>query len=272
MRRFAVPAVALLTACGAPPEPAPAAAPAPPPPVTYGPASVRYAIASHRHVEQEISGRTMTTTAVSRYQLRLTVEPGAGGMTVRFVLDSVRIEGEMGVPDRDIEAAEGTRFTARMGPDGALTAFTVGDTGVAYVEQIAARLRDFFPRIPADGIVPGRRWRDTTALAADVGGVVLNVVSRNTHEALEWDRYADRPALPIRTVSSYTLSGAGEQGGQPLALEGTGMRHTRNYLAPDGTYLGGTAADTSRFEVRLTEIGLTVPGRQWRADTIAVRP
>ena len=55
-------------------------------------------------------------------------------------------------------------------------------------------------------------------------------------------------------------------------MEGTGRRLVTEYLALDGRYLGLTAADSSTFTIALPAVGMTIPGRQARADTVtAVR-
>lgn len=260
----------LFAACAGGSAPPPTAEPAPPPRVQYVPSAARYAAVSHRRVEQEISGRSTATTIVSRYVLQTEIAPASDGMPVVMVLDSLAIEGQAGIGQDEIARAEDTRFTARLLPTGALRDFAGGDTSLTLVRQIASTLRDFFPRVPPDGAQPGDRWVDTTESVTDVGGVVITMRAIGTHEVLDWDEYGGSRALPIRVAAQYILAGSGMQAGQDLVLEGTGSRHERQFLSADGVYLGSIGADTSRFEVRLTQMGMTIPGRQWSADTVAV--
>lgn len=264
----------LVAACGgtySAPAPETRTAPAPEY-LTYRPASMRYGAVSHRQVDQEVSGRIQTSRIVTRYVLRTEVGPSADGLPVSMVLDSITIEGPLGVSPGEIAQAQGTMFTAALQPDGELTGFAGGDTTVPLIRQMVSRLREFFPRLLRDGTRPGLSWADTTESVTDVGGVLLTVRAFNQHEAVDWGEYAGDRALVIRTVSDYTLSGTGEETGQPLSIEGSGRRHALEYLSADGVYLGTTAADTLEFEVLLTQMGIVIPGRQWNADTvIAVR-
>lgn len=268
--RPTIPATLLLAvSCAGGNTPSPAPEPGPPPRIAYAPATARYAAVSHRHVEQEISGQTTANTIVTRYVLRTEIQPPAdAGMPVTMVLDSLTIEGQAGISQAEIAAAQGSRFSAILRPGGTLREFTGGDTTRSLVRQIASTLRHFFPRIPPAGAEPGGRWTDTTESATDVGGVVITMHTVATHEVLDWDSRGGSRSLPIRTDATYTLTGTGMQAGQTLTLEGSGTRHMLRYLSGDGVYVGGLAADTSRFEVLLTQMGITIPGRQWSADTI----
>jgi len=269
MRPISALILVLVAACGGTRgTPAPPVEAAPPDRLSYRPATVLYAAASHQQIEQDISGRTQSSRIVTRYVLRTEIGPAADGMPVTMVLDSIVVDGQLGVSESEIAAAQGTGFAALLQSTGELTGFTGGDTTMPLVRRLTSRLSDFFPRIPPDGAQPDQRWSDSTESVTDVGGVLLTVRAANGHEALDWTSYAGRRALAIRTVSDYTLSGTGEQSGQSLSLDGSGRRHAIEYLSAEGVYLGATAADTLEFEVLLTQIGMVIPGRQWSADTI----
>lgn len=268
MRSTSALVLVLVAACGGTrTAPAPTLE-APPERLQYRPAATQYVAVSHQLVEQDISGRTQTSRIRMRYVLRVEVEPSADGMPVAMTLDSISADGQLGISDREVDATRGTTFLARLQPSGELTGFSGGDTTLPLIRRLTSTLKDFFPRIPPSGVEPGQLWSDTTESVTDVGGVLLTVRAANAHEALDWTEYAGRRALAIRTVSDYTLSGTGEQSGQPLSLEGSGRRLTLEYLSAEGGYVGATATDTLAFEVLLTQMGMVIPGRQQGADTI----
>ena len=77
-------------------------------------------------------------------------------------------------------------------------------------------------------------------------------------------------AVRVHVRSSYTIVGEGEQGGQPMTLDGSGRRQVDQFLADDGRFLGAISADTAEVEVVLTSLGMIVPVNQTVADTLAV--
>lgn len=271
MRRFAPFAVAALAACGGGYSSGAAPAPDPEPTaVHYAPATVSYRSVEHRHVEQEINGQTTQNDRVSTTFLGTMIAAAADGFTVTIVVDSVTVTGGAQFSSAEVAAARGTVFSGTLAPTGQVEAIAGGDTTQPFIAQLRRGIEEFYPRIPAGGVEPGRSWTDTTAVVVNSGGLDLNIESIDQYEAIEWTEHAGVRVIRIHVASSYTIAGEGEQTGQPMMLDGTGRRHVDQFLAGDGRFVGAIAADTAEVEVVLTNLGLIVPVKQTVADTLAV--
>lgn len=262
----------ILSACargsgtpGAAPDAAPAGAAA----IRNQPAQVTYRAAIHRQIEQEYGGQLSVSNVATSYLLRTSVSPHNGGLRVSFTLDSVTVRPAAAFPATEVRAAWGAEFTGLLTPEGRIEQFTAPDaTGIT--AQIGTSLRDFFPHVPPGGVSPGRRWEDSTTTITDAGGVTITVKGRTSYAADGWAEWGGVRGIVVEAVTDYALEGSGATGGQPLTLEGTGRRFVRDYIAPDGLYLGGVTADSSSFNITLTNVGVVVPARQHGADTITV--
>lgn len=274
MRRIVTLAVVLFpAACGGGAQSTVEATPTPdalPNVVRYAPANLRYRARQHRHVEQEFNGQVTANDQVTTFVLSVDLVADEGGLEATLVLDSIDVTGSANATPQEIEAVRGTRFSGMLGPDGRFAEFTGGDTTQPYLRQVAREFEEFFPRIPADGVAPGRVWSDTTNTEVDASGITLEISSVNQHEALEWTEYAGERALKIHTVTSYTVSGSGQQGGQELELTGAGRRYVDQFLSADGRYLGSIVADTAEVDVLVVAAGILVPVKQHGADTLTV--
>lgn len=267
MRRLIV-TCAVLAAChgaGNAPEPVPEA----PPTLRYAADSAHYLLVSHRTGEQEMQGQVNRQTQRTQYWLGATLAAAEGDtLATRFLVDSVTESGGA-FGSGDLTQVRGAEWTARLAPNGQLLNFD-GPSAAGVSSQLANLLSQFYPRIPEEGLTAGAAWVDTVTGDVDVGGVVLTITAVHHNEAVGPAEFDAVPAFLIRVVSEYTMSGQGSQSGQPLTLDGTGRRHVREYLTPTGHYLGRVAADTSQFDVVLTALGMSIPGRQWRYDTLKV--
>lgn len=266
-----VAAAGLAAACGAPAAPPATPQPVPVPArVGHAPGVSRYLTRSHLLVEQEISGQVQESRLDLSYFLTAAVADDAGGLTATLIIDSVtRYEGNAAAA-ADYGKAPGARFSGRLMPDGELANFGGGDSTVRFLRELTDELREFFPRLPAGGAVSGARWVDTTGRRSTSSGVPLEIRMISQHEVRDPEGHAGESALPIRSRTAYTFEGTGAQGGQEFRVEGSGHRSTVEFLSLGGRYLGLVAADSSTFTITLRAVGLVIPGRQTRADTVSV--
>lgn len=270
--RIGLAALALTaTACGARGTAPEAARPrAAPSPVRFTTDSAQYRVASYLAVQQEVGGQPQQSGLELVYFLSVQIARQGDRLGATLVLDSVsRYRGTAAV-DPAAAASRAAVFQAILLPTGELHEFSGGDSTVRFVRELANELRQFFPRILANGAMPGQRWVDTTQQESTSSGVPLSIRSVGEHEVGEPDQHAGLAALPVRSRISYTFSGTGTQAGQEFRVEGTGRRHVVEYLALTGRYLGLTATDSSSFTITLSAAGITIPGRQTRADTVSV--
>jgi hypothetical protein len=239
-------------------------------PVRLAPDTAHYRVASHLAVEQEVGGQTQHSGLVLVYHLTVRIARQGDRLRATLVLDSVPTYSGSGAVDPTVSAVRGTVFQGTLAPTGELTELSGGDSSVRFVHELTTELKNFFPRVLAAGALPGQRWVDTTEQQATSSSVPLTIRFVGDHEVGEPGEHLNQPTLPVRSRIDYTFAGTGSQGGQEFRVEGTGRRLVTEYLALDGRYLGLTAADSSTFTIALPAVGMTIPGRQARADTVTV--
>lgn len=231
------------------------------------PGTTTYHLVSHQRIEQEFQGQLTTNVLASAGWITVTLTPARGDtLAARMVVDSMVHTGSAFAPG-DLAAIRGATFTAQLAPNGQLTGFSGNDSAGLH-NQVANALREFFPRLPEGGVRPGAAWADTVERAVNAGGLPLTIRTVSHHAATGHAAWGGEEALVIETRSDYTMQGEGSQAGQPLTLEGSGRRHLREYLGADGQFVGSVAADTATFDVLLTALGMTIPGRQASVDTV----
>lgn len=236
------------------------------------PDTARYRIASHLRVEQRIGSQPQVSNLSLVYllQVRLSGGDSAGSLKAEIVIDTVAAYEGTAVETRSAAAARGARFTATVLATGELQGLDGPDSTDPLLQEIRRDIQQFFPRLPPAGLSPGQSWVDTTEQQTASGGVPLSLYSVAEHRVQAPADREGRRVLPVVTLTNYTFSGRGRQGGQEFIVEGSGKRYTSEFVGLDGRYLGLVAADTSDFAITLGAAGLTIPGRQFRADTVSV--
>ena len=286
--------IATLTACaprtGAAPPPGVEALPAPIPPappptapvtrgggdaVRLGPSALRYMVHQLIHVEQQFQGQTQTIDRGIRLFISATIAGPAdsAGYPVTFTVDSIVPDsGSVIPPSVNLAAARGLRYNGRLTPTGEFRQTATSDSTLAQTfSQIVGAFRNFYPRIPPGGLTLGAEWTDTSS-TSDRAGVDVTVKAIAHSRATAWEQRNGARCLRIEVSSAYSVAGAGDQGGQPLEVTGTGTRTGVQFVAVDGRYLGGEAHDSSSIVVGLPLQGMTVPVRQISHSTITVLP
>ena len=280
--------ICAVTACtahtGAAPTPTPTPAPVPPaaapPPVTraadvvrLGPSALRYLVHQQIHVEQQFQGQTQVIDRGFRLFVASTITGPAdsAGYPVTFTLDSIVPDSGPAIPlTLNLASARGLRYTGRLTPAGEFRQMATSDSALAQTfTQIVGGFRTFYPRLPRGGLALGAEWTDTVS-TSDRAGIDVTVKAIGHSRAAAWEQRNGTRCLRLEVRSPYTVVGAGQQGGQPLEVSGTGTRTGVHFLAIDGRYLGGEVHDTSAIVVALPLQGMTVPVRQVSHATIAV--
>lgn len=261
-----------------PPVAQPAAPPAPPAelaPIRLGPSALRYVVHQQIHVEQEFQGQTQTIDRGIRTFLAATIAGPAdsAGYPVTFTIDSIVPDsGAVLPPTVNLAAARGLTYGGRLTPAGEFRQGASSDSTLAQTfAQVVGTFRNFYPRLPPGGLALGAEWTDTVSMS-DRAGVDVTIRSINHSRAAAWEQRSGTRCLRLEVSSAYTVVGAGEQGGQPLEISGTGARTAVQFLAVDGRYIGGEVHDSSSILVGLPLQGMTVPVRQISNSTIAVLP
>lgn len=231
--------------------------------------SVGYLFVSHRGTAQDVNGQSVQQQQVTQAWFRATLRGAGDTLAAQFQIDSMVERGSLAALG-DLAGTRGAAWSGQLAPTGQVLDLR-GPRDAGVLSQMANYFDNFYPRLPAGGVQAGATWVDSVTSDIDVGGVVLTIASVHHNTAVGPDTVGGRPVFVIRVATDYTMRGAGSQSGQPLTLDGTGRRHVREYLAPDGRYLGSVMADTSSYDVLLTSLGMAIPGRTLRYDTLRVQ-
>jgi hypothetical protein len=264
---------------GAAPTPAAPGAVAPAPTtkaLQLVPGTMRYLVHQDVHIQQEYTG--LPPTIDLRYGLYLTAAIAAPtdslGFPTTFTVDSIKVDSGIQMPPQiNLSAARGYRVTGRLSTTGEFTNPVSSDTGAAAsLGNLLPRFRSFFPRLPAGGVRPGDTWTDSSTATDSPGGTTITSRSLNHRTATTWEDRGGTRALRLEGTGTYQFSGAGEQGGAPFTIEGSGAGTGWQLLAIDGRYLGGEARDSTMLTIELPMQGITIPRRQIARTTVTALP
>ncbi len=239
--------------------------------VTYQPVMASYEGTTRGHVEQEVNGQLTTSDFSLRYALTVQVDQSDSALSATMTIDSIPEVSGAGFAAEQALGLRGTSFTTTLSPTGRLGKLSKADgSATGQLGEIVTRLlEDFFPALPDGGAKPGVRWEDTLEASNTIGGVDITRKAVRQHEVVEWTTHAGERALHITTISSYDLTGVGSQFGQEFTLSGQGRQYVHQYIGEHGRYLGRIMADTSDALVDV-DVGISIPIRQTRADTLSI--
>lgn len=272
------PTPAAPTAPATPAAPAPDARPAARAgdPIRIGPSALRYVLRQRIHVEQEFQGQTQALDRGMQLFVSPTIAGPADsvGYALTFTIDSIVPDSGTPIPPTmNLALVRGLRYTGRLTPTGEFWGMAPSDSARAQLfAQVAGNfVRAFYPRLPAAGLALGAEWTDTVTTT---DRTIVEVTSRAIHHsrAPAWEDRGGARCLRLEVSATYSVTGSGDQNGQPLEIAGTGTRATVQYVAVDGRYLGGEFSDSSAIVVTLPIQGATVPVRQVSRYTVTVLP
>ena len=265
-------AAALLAACGSvhpattlDGQPAPA-----PHKFTYRPGVTSYLSNSHRLVERGTGSRALGDSIVLRYRFTTVVTEADAALSVSFVIDTVLSATARNILQHEIDQVTGAVYAARISPTGQLEGFELADHASPLLRELATRSSDFFPALPADGLLPTLTWVDTAEVQRDQGGAWLTIRSVTTYRSGEWNATDGGVVLPVDWERTYHVDGTGNQFGQRFTLRGEGTASGRSLFASDGRYLGYVSQDDLIAELLLETLGTATPMRQRQIDTLRI--
>ncbi len=272
----AISAVAVLgtTGCGAGvagSSSSTAAAPAPSL-FAYQPFATTYEIRTHTLQEQEFGGQVNTVDIGVRWLVTAAAEASTTPWLLTIRVDSTpEVTGSApGLSDADVASAVGAIFTGTLSPQGEVADFQAGDSASTFLQQQARAFQRFFPRVPVGGLAPGQTWTDTAEVNTESGGLDIQVETVTESRAGAWIEHRGMQALEVKSISNYTLLGAGSQGGTEIDLDGSGTSYQTAYLGADGQFLGRVAVDTANMTATVAAMGAMIPILQITVDTVTV--
>lgn len=263
---------------GAPPAP-----PAPPvvPPrggqelIRIGPSAMRYVAHQVIHIEQEFQGMRQPLDVGLQIFFVVTIAGPAdsSGYATTVTIDSIVPDSGTTAPmGINLALAKGLSFTGRLAPTGEFRNPVASDTVLAQtLAPVVGSFRNFFPRIPAAGVMLGSSWIDTVTTSDRAAGAVT-VTTINQSRATAWEQRNGVRCLRLEVASTFTILGAGDQNGQPFEVNGSGRRTGLDFIAVDGRYMGGEANDSTSMTISLPVQSMTIPRTQVSRSTVMVRP
>lgn len=212
MKRLIVAAAgAFACAPGAPANTAPGEPSPQPAALSYEPFIASYRAVTHGSVRQELGGDTVGTEYHLRYHVTAEVTQAGEGFELSIRVDSVPVLEGLGLDRSHAERVRGAVFRASLSRQGRLGDFVTEAQEGPLVEQLSNQLRQFFVRIPPEGVRPSASWSDSTESTQKASGFDLTIRSHVSSEAGKWTTYHEVPALEINTLSTYSVSGSGTQ-------------------------------------------------------------
>jgi hypothetical protein len=243
--------------------------PAPPPTgdrgsVIYLPVrNVAYTLVRHDSLTLQLPGGANQLQLIDRTAyLRLNITGDTSGYLATIVLDSLQstVGGVPAVPD-SILPVRGTRWTARLTPDGELSTLKA-DRSSTLGDQLGTSLRSLFPTLPAGGVRPGMEWTDTTEvpIRADAFDAVERSLTR--YRSTNSDDPGVEKGLKLESTGTFQRRGKGTQYDQQLEMTASGSRTAVHYLNSDGTLISARGSDSGDMTITVPAVGQTVPVKQ----------
>ena len=262
-----------------PPAPPP---PPPPPPargnadvIRLGPSALRYVMHQVIHIDQEFQGMRQPLDFGLRafFAVTITGPADTSGYPTRITIDSIVADSGTTAPmGINLGAAKALSFVGRLTPKGEFRNQTASDSLIAQsLSPVVGSFKNFFPRLPPNGLTLGAAWTDTVTENDRAAGSVT-VTSHNRSHATAWEDRNGARALRVDVISDFTIKGSGQQVGQPFEVAGTGVRSGTDFVAADGRYLGGESRDSTAMTITLPIQAMTIPRKQVSRTTVTVLP
>lgn len=258
------------------PAAAPALGPRAPEVVRYGPSALRYVMHRRLRIQQALAGQEQTQDLGARLYVAATITGPADsvGYPATFTIDSIVPDSGTPQPVADnVRRARRLIFSGRLIARGEFLNAVPSDSALAQsLIQLVANFRDFLPRIPPEGLTLGAAWTDTVEATQKGPGSEVSRHSIIQSAATAWEDLQGTRSLRLEGSSTYRVSGAGTNAGQPFELSGAGSTTAVSFIAADGRYLGGESRDSTTLTVRLPVQGVAIPVIQVTRTAVTVLP
>ena len=209
-----------------------------------------YTLQRHDSLSLQLPGGASQQQLIDRTAyLNLTLVPDTAGYQVTIVLDSLQATAG-GVPAvlDSLVPAWGTRWTARLTPEGKLSALTA-DRSTTLGDQVGPTLRSLFPSLPPGGVRAGMEWTDTTDVPIRADAFDATEHGVTSYRAVDSDDPRAKKAIKLESNGSYERTGKGVQFEQQLEMSGTGTRTAVHYLSQDGVLLSARGSDAGDMTI-----------------------
>ena len=254
---------------------APVPAPARGDGIRLGPSALRYLMHQVIHIEQEFQGLRQPLDYGLRafFAVTITGPADTSGYPTTITIDSIAVDSGTTAPmGINLSAAKGLSFVGRLTPKGEFRYQLASDSVAAQsLSPVVGSFKNFFPRLPPNGLTLGVAWTDTVTENDRAAGSVT-VTSINRSHAASWEERNSARLLRVEVTSEFTIKGSGQQNNQPFEVSGTGVRSGTDFVAVDGRYMGGESRDSTSMTITLPVQAITIPRTQVSKTTVTVLP
>jgi hypothetical protein len=250
---------------GPAPEPGPAGPDVPAPTgLIYRPVrEAAYTLHRHDSLNLQLPGGANQVQSIDRTAfLRVAIAPDSSGYQVSIVLDSL-LASAGGVPAvlDSLTPARGTRWTAKMTPEGRLSAL-VADRSSTLGDQVGTHLRALFPGLPPGGVQTNMEWTDTTDVPLRADAFDATERGLTHYRSANSEDPRAKEAIRLESTGSYQRAGKRTQFDQQLEMTATGTRSAVHYLSEDGYLVLAEGSDSGDMTITVPAVGQTVPVKQ----------
>jgi hypothetical protein len=225
---------------------------------SYAPGASQYRVQSTTKIVQELNGQSNQGEVNTRHVLTLDIGRKAKDtLALTYTWDSASVSTSPGIPAPDLSRIGGTKAAGFASATGKMYSFRPGTAAEGMPDMAEFEL--FLPVVAAANKKVGDSWVDTLTVKGNRGGIDVNTTLIVTSKLAGDTTYAGEKSWRIQRNLVFTLSGAGEQQGTALVIEGTGTGERTDYITSKGTYLGSALIQTSKSVVSLPANGMTIP-------------
>jgi hypothetical protein len=225
----------------------------------YAPGAAQYRVQSTTKIVQEISGQKTEGELNTRHLLTLDIgRKGKDTLALTYTWDSASVSTSPGIPVPDLSKVSGTKAAGVASATGRLYSFDPGKAAADGMPDMA-EFEMFLPIVTAANKKVGDSWVDTLTVKGTRGGLDVNTTIIVTSKMAGDTTYAGEKSWRIQRNLVFTVSGAGEQQGTALVIEGTGTGERTDYITSKGAYLGSALTQMSQSTVSLPANNMTIP-------------
>jgi hypothetical protein len=259
-RLASVTALTLMSACAGftggnaktAPAPAKAVAPAPPKPFEYAASAGQYRFTANSKIAQTMMGQTQDmTTSSSRLMSIAMTRTSADTVTVVITIDSMTAVQPMGMPAVGLDKIPGTKFTAKIAPNGSFYSATgPSEAQNALAASMTDELGRALPRLKAI-LAKGATWTDSLKDQVKQGPLQVDREIITKYSVVGDSVVANEPSWKITREAAIKGSGKGSMQGQDLTIETTGTGSGVLWVSKKGVLMGGNGEEKTLGTVNM---------------------
>ena len=251
--------VGTVGSAGSAPTPAAAIAPAPPKPFEYAASSGQYRFSANSQIVQSVMGQSQDmATSNTRLMSVALARSAPDTITMTLTIDSITLVGPMGMTPPGLDKVPGSKFTAKLAPNGSFYSVTgpnQDDNPLA--AGMADELGRALPRIKAI-LAAGVTWTDTLKDQVRQAGLEVNREIITMYTVAGDSMVGSEPSWKLLREMSVKGTGKGNAQGQDIALESSGTGKGVLLVSKKGVLLAGQGEETGAGVVTLAASGMQV--------------